>query len=122
MNKINKKKKKLRRRTTFTILAMLNIVWYTIIVLIASFLDHTVPSELTIAWFAAWTTELALLYGIKVHDKYTDPDYIDNNMISRIDEEPLEDETIQDEQNDLNDINNEIEPQDESTVEDSDIE
>ena len=47
-------------------LAIFNIIWYTVTVLILSFFDHTVPAELTTAWFAAWTIELALLYGIKV--------------------------------------------------------
>ena len=71
MKKNTKPKKKMKRRTLFTLLSMFNLTWYTIIVLFASFSDHTVQSELTIAWFAAWTTELALLYGIKVHEKYT---------------------------------------------------
>ena len=57
-----------KKRTYFTIIAMVNITWYTIVVLILSFYDHVVPSELTVAWFAAWTTELALLFGIKVKD------------------------------------------------------
>lgn len=65
-------------------LAIFNIIWYTVTVLILSFFDHTVPAELTTAWFAAWTIELALLYGIKVKSKdapsseFKDiPDYID---------------------------------------------
>lgn len=60
------KKEKLNKRTKFTIFAMFNIVWYTVVVLVASFFDHAVPSDLTVAWFAAWTVELALLFGIKV--------------------------------------------------------
>ena len=50
-------------------LAIFNIIWYTVTVLILSFFDHTVPAELTTAWFAAWTIELALLFGIKVKSK-----------------------------------------------------
>lgn len=59
-------KPKVKRRTKFTILAMVNLTWYTIVVLIANFFDHTIAPELTVAWFAAWTAELALLFGIKV--------------------------------------------------------
>ena len=59
-------KPKMRKRTKFTILAVVNLTWYTVVVLIANFFDHTVAPELTVGWFAAWTAELALLYGIKV--------------------------------------------------------
>ena len=113
MSKHSKKnnKKPLRRRTKFTILAILNIIWYTITVLILSFFDHVVPAELTTAWFAAWTIELALLYGIKVKSKDTPssefkdmPDYIDESIIQNepiVDNTPSNDEAIdvQDESN-----------------------
>lgn len=113
MSKHSKKsnKKPLRRRTKFTILAILNIIWYTITVLILSFFDHVVPAELTTAWFAAWTIELALLYGIKVKSKDTPssefrdmPDYIDDSAIQNepiVDNTPSSDEAIdvQDESN-----------------------
>ena len=59
-------KPKMKKRTKFTILAVVNLTWYTVVVLIANFFDHTVSPELTVGWFAAWTAELALLYGIKV--------------------------------------------------------
>ena len=59
-------KPKLKKRTKFTILAVFNLTWYTVVVLIANFFDHTVSPELTVGWFAAWTAELALLYGIEV--------------------------------------------------------
>ena len=59
-------KPKMKKRTKFTILAVVNLTWYTVVVLIANFFDHTVSPELTLGWFAAWTAELALLYGIKV--------------------------------------------------------
>ena len=59
-------KPKMKKRTKFTILAVFNLTWYTVVVLIANFFDHTVSTELTVGWFAAWTAELALLYGIKV--------------------------------------------------------
>ena len=48
---------KIKRRTLFTV-----------VVLIANFHDHVVSSELTVAWFAAWTVELGLLAGIKIKD------------------------------------------------------
>jgi hypothetical protein len=110
MSKHSKKSKKqpLRRRTKFTILAILNIIWYTVIVLILSFFDHVVPAELTTAWFAAWTIELALLYGIKVKSKdapsseYNDmPDYIDEST-QVVNNTPSEDDKaidVQDESN-----------------------
>ena len=62
-------KKKIKKRTLFTILAVFNLTWYTVVVLVANFFDHTIAPELTMGWFAAWTVELALLYGIKVKDK-----------------------------------------------------
>lgn len=65
-------KKKIKKRTIFTILAVFNLTWYTVVVLVANFFDHTVAPELTMGWFAAWTVELALLYGIKVKDKSSD--------------------------------------------------
>ena len=61
--------KKMRRRTKFVIAAMANIIWCTVAVLILSAKDKTVPDALTIAWFGAWTVELAILYGIKVKGK-----------------------------------------------------
>lgn len=65
----NQPKAKMKNRTKFTLFAVFNLFWYTVVVLIASFHDHTVPSELTVAWFSAWTVELALLAGIKVKAK-----------------------------------------------------
>ena len=67
----NAPKKKLKKRTKFTMLAIFNITWYAIAVLVLSALDKTVPADLTVGWFAAWTVELALLFGIKVSDKNT---------------------------------------------------
>lgn len=60
------KLKNIKQRTIFTLVAMFNIVWYTVVVLFANFHDHIVQSELTVAWFSAWTVELALLFGIKI--------------------------------------------------------
>lgn len=59
----------MKKRTKFVIAAMTNIVWYTIVVLILSAKDKVVPDALTVAWFGAWTVELALLAGLKVKGK-----------------------------------------------------
>lgn len=63
--------KKIKKRTWFVIAAMINIIWYTIVVLVINAHGNEVQSELTIAWFAAWTAELALLAGLKVNGKTT---------------------------------------------------
>lgn len=68
MNRLSPQKK-LKRRTKFTILAVVNLTWYCIAVLAASFLDKMVPDALTVAWFSAWTVELALLAGLKIKSK-----------------------------------------------------
>ena len=60
---------KMRKRTKFVIAAMANIIWYTVAVLILSAKDKTAPDAVTVAWFGAWTAELAILYGIKVKGK-----------------------------------------------------
>ena len=70
--KREKEKPKMKKRTMFTILSVVNLTWYTVAVLILNFFDHTVSPELTIGWFAAWTAELALLFGIKVKDNSSD--------------------------------------------------
>lgn len=61
--------KKLNKRTKFTLFAMVNLLWFTIAVLVLSCLDKTVPDVLVTCWFAAWTIELALLFGIKIKSK-----------------------------------------------------
>ncbi len=63
------KKKPLKKRTIFTIVAMVMIFLYTAAVLVMSGFDKAIPSELTVAWFSAWTVELGLLFGIKIKDK-----------------------------------------------------
>lgn len=67
----SKPKPKMKRRTKFTILAIFNLTWYAVVVLVLSAHDKVVPDSLTVAWFGAWTVELALLYGIKVKSKET---------------------------------------------------
>ena len=64
-------KKPLRKRTIFTITAMVMIFAYTVAVLVLAGFDKVVPSELTVAWFSAWTVELGLLFGLKIRDKET---------------------------------------------------
>lgn len=59
----------MRKRTRFTLLAILMIITYTVVALILTANDKVIPSELTVSWFSAWTIELALLYGIKIKDK-----------------------------------------------------
>lgn len=59
----------MKKRTKFTIVAIINIIWFTIAVFVLSLLDKTIPDSLITCWFAAWTIELALLFGIKVKSK-----------------------------------------------------
>lgn len=59
----------MKKRTKFVIAAMVNILWYTVAVLILSYMDKAVPDTLTVAWFSSWTVELALLAGLKVKGK-----------------------------------------------------
>lgn len=68
------KRPRIKKRTLFVLTAMLNLTWYTIAVLVISWHDHLVPSELTIAWFAAWTVELGLLAGLKIKEKASGDD------------------------------------------------
>lgn len=64
--------KDMKKRTKFTICAIVNIIWYTVAVLIINALGHEVQAELTVAWFASWTVELGLLAGIKIKGKDSD--------------------------------------------------
>lgn len=59
----------MKKRTKFTICAIVAILLYTVAALALSYHDKTVPAELTVAYFSAWTVELGLLFGIKIHDK-----------------------------------------------------
>ena len=59
----------MKKRTKFTIAAIVNLTWYCVVVLVLSALGKMVPDSLTVAWFAAWTVELALLFGIKIRNK-----------------------------------------------------
>lgn len=59
----------MKKRTKFVIAAMVNITWYTIAVLLINYQGKEVQPELTVAFFASWTAELALLAGLKVKGK-----------------------------------------------------
>jgi len=61
--------KKMKPRTIFTIVSIINLTWYCVAVLRLTAHDHSVPDSLTVAWFAAWTAELGLLFGLKIKDK-----------------------------------------------------
>lgn len=56
----------MKKRTKFTILAICMLIAYTIVSVIFTWHDKTLPSELTVAWYSAWTVELGLLFGIKI--------------------------------------------------------
>lgn len=58
-----------RKRDKYLIAAICNLTWYCVAALVLTALGHTVPDSLTVAWFAAWTAELALLAGIKIKGK-----------------------------------------------------
>lgn len=59
----------IKKRDKYVILAILMLSIYCVAVFIASCYDKTIPDTLTVAWFSAWTVELALLWGIKIKDK-----------------------------------------------------
>lgn len=67
--RLKSKRQSLKTRTKFTILSVINLTWFCIAVLVISFFDHVVPDTLIVGWFAAWTAELALLFGIKIKSK-----------------------------------------------------
>lgn len=59
----------MKTRTKFVICSVANLIWYTIATLVLTWHDKVVPDSLTVAWFSAWTVELALLAGIKIKGK-----------------------------------------------------
>ena len=61
--------KALKKRDKYVLSAIANLTWYCVVVLVLSAMGKTVPDSLTVAWFAAWTVELALLFGIKIKNK-----------------------------------------------------
>lgn len=56
----------LKKRDVYLAIAIFNIQWYTVVVLVLSYLYRDVPESLTVAWFAAWGGELAIIAGIKI--------------------------------------------------------
>lgn len=64
-----RRRKKKNKRDKYLFVAIFSLVAYCIAVLVLSYYDKIVPDSLTVAWFAAWTVELALLAGIKIRDK-----------------------------------------------------
>ena len=63
------KLKTMRKRDKYVWAAIFNLTWYCIAVIVAAFFNKMVPDALTVAWFSAWTVELALLAGIKIKTK-----------------------------------------------------
>lgn len=59
----------LKKRDVYLAIAIFNIQWYTVVVLVLSYLYRDVPESLTVAWFAAWGGELAIIAGIKITRK-----------------------------------------------------
>lgn len=59
----------MKKRDKYLIAAIVNLTWYCIAVLALTAHGCSVPDSLTVAWFAAWATELALLAGIKIKGK-----------------------------------------------------
>lgn len=59
----------MKKRDKYLIAAIVNLVWYCIATLALTAHDHAVPDSLTVAWFSAWTVELALLAGIKIKEQ-----------------------------------------------------
>lgn len=66
----------MKTRTKFVIVSIINIIWFSVIVLWLSYNDKTVPDSLIKYWFSAWTIELGLLCGIKIksRDHHDDDD------------------------------------------------
>ena len=58
-----------RKRDKYVWAAIFNLTWYCIASLVLAANDKIVPDSLTVAWFAAWTAELALLANIKIKGK-----------------------------------------------------
>ena len=59
----------MRKRDRYVWAAIFNLTWYCIVSLVLTANDKIVPDSLTVAWFAAWTAELALLTNIKIKGK-----------------------------------------------------
>lgn len=72
MSKSKRRKKlKLNKLDIYVILAMIAITAYTASCQWLIYLDKMPNDTLTTGWFAAWTTELAILWRLKVNDDET---------------------------------------------------
>ena len=71
----------MKTRTKFVICSVINLIWFTLAVLALTWFDKVVPDSLTVAWFSAWTVELALLAGIKVKGKDDDESESDEEYV-----------------------------------------
>ena len=59
----------MKKRDKYLICAIVSLVTYCVAALVLAAYDKTVPDSLTVAWFGAWTVELALLAGIRIKNK-----------------------------------------------------
>lgn len=59
----------MKKRDKYLLAAIVNLTWYCVAVLVLTAFGRSAPDSLTVAWFAAWATELALLAGIKIKGK-----------------------------------------------------
>ncbi len=59
----------MKKRDRYLLTAIISIWLFTIAAFVLSYYDHVVPDSLIVAWFSAWTLELALLAGIKIKGK-----------------------------------------------------
>lgn len=59
----------MRKRDRYLLTAIISIWLFTIATFLLSYYDHIVPDSLIVAWFSAWTLELALVAGIKIKGK-----------------------------------------------------
>lgn len=55
-----------KKRDKYLMAAIINLTWYCVAALVLSARGALVPDSLTVAWFAAWTAELALLAGLTI--------------------------------------------------------
>ena len=59
----------MKKRDKYLIAAIVNLTWYCVAAIVCTWHDKLLPDSLTMAWFGAWTAELALVAGIKIKGK-----------------------------------------------------
>ena len=69
--KKKRKKLKFNKLDIYVMLAMTALTLYTISCQVLIYFDKTPNDTLTTGWFAAWTTELAILWRLKINDDET---------------------------------------------------